>query len=167
MFKYIIELIIATIPSVFAYFIFNKTIKNEREIRNQEYLFKLNNEKIKELYDPVYRKYLLNFLVTPQFPVDCGDISLKLEVLYSIHNIIELNLRFLEKTEKDLFFKFHTLIIDYRSTQLNFNSDMSYINSDEILGPHFENLINTYKELHKILMQSYTKSLQILQLPSL
>ena len=72
-------------PLIFSYFMYSKTLKNDMKKKQLEYNIQLMNEKLDNLYIPIYISHTTNILTREKFvilKVDCGDISLKLFIIW-------------------------------------------------------------------------------------
>ena len=159
---------------ILSYFMYSKALKNDRKKRQDEYNIQLMNEKLDNLYTPIYISYLTNFLTRKNFiipNVDCGNISYYFDIFYNIDDILIKNIKYLPKEIKSIFIKsifieFHAYVLNRFTTEMSKNSNAGIITSNKIYEIHFNLLYNTYFKIYQTLMKDYKDLCHKLGLPT-
>lgn len=155
-------------PLIFSYFMYSKTLKNDVKKKQLEYNIQLMNEKLDNLYIPIYISHTTNILTREKFivlKVDCGDISYYFETFYNMDKILAKNIKYISKEIKIMFIEFHAYIINRITLEISENPNAGFITSDEIYETHFDLLNRTYFKIYQLLMAEYRDICHKLGLP--
>ena len=147
-------------PLIFSYFMYSKTLKNDMKKKQLEYNIQLMNEKLDNLYIPIYISHTTNILTREKFvilKVDCGDISYYFETFYNMDKILSKNIKYLSKEIKSLFNRI--------TVEISENSNAGFLTSDKIYETHFDLLNKTYLKIYQSLMAEYKDICRKLGLP--
>lgn len=155
-------------PLIFSYFMYSKTLKNDVKKKQLEYNIRLMNEKLDNLYIPIYISHTTNILTREKFivlKVDCGDISYYFETFYNMDKILAKNIKYISKEIKIMFIEFHAYIINRITLEISENPNAGFITSNELYEAHFDLLNKAYFKIYQSLMAEYKDICRKLGLP--
>ncbi|EAA24102.1 hypothetical protein [Fusobacterium vincentii ATCC 49256] len=109
-------------PLIFSYFMYSKTLKNDEKKKCLEYNIQLMNEKLDNLYIPIYISHTTNILTREKFvilKVDCGDISYYFELFIIWIKFLVKILNIFQKKSNHYCIEFHAYMINRITVEIS------------------------------------------------